>query len=131
MLGVLGISDDLLKWTAAERALGAQMIALYKEIRPLVQLGDQYWLRPAQGSAFTAVQYVSKDRRAGVLFAFRIRIPEPVELPPLYLRGLDPTARYTVEGFPGVRSGAAWMNTGLRLRLIDLESAVRRIQQVG
>ena len=131
MLGVLGVSADLLEWTAEERAVGAEMITLYKEIRPLVQLGDQYRLRPAEGSAFSAVQYVSKDRQSGVLFAFRTHIPEPVDLPPLYLRGLDPTARYTVEGFPGVRSGQAWMNTGLRLTLADLQSTVRRIQRVG
>jgi hypothetical protein len=33
---------------------------------------------------------MSKDRSEGVLFAFRSHIPEPVMLPPLYLRGLDP-----------------------------------------
>ena len=31
----------------------------------------------------------------------------------------------------GVRSGQAWMNTGLRLTLADLESTIRRIQRVG
>jgi alpha-galactosidase len=131
MLGVLGISDDLLKWSAEERALGAELIALYKEIRPIVQLGDQYRLLPAQGSTFTATLYVSKAQDAGVLFAFRTHIPEPVDLPPIYLRGLDPAARYTVEGFSGVRSGAAWMNAGLRLTLVDMESTVRRITRVA
>ena len=130
MLGVLGISDDLLKWSAAERALGAELIALYKEIRPLVQLGDQYRLLAAQGSTFTATLYVSKDKDAGVLFAFRTHIPEPVDLPPLYLQGLDPAARYTVEGFAGARSGQAWMSAGLRLPLVDMQSTVRRIQRV-
>ncbi len=130
MLGVLGISDDLLKWSAAERALGAELIALYKEIRPLVQCGDQYRLLAAQGSTFTATLYVSKDKDAGVLFAFRTHIPEPVDLPPLYLQGLDPAARYTVEGFAGARSGQAWMSAGLRLPLVDMQSTVRRIQRV-
>ena len=131
MMGVLGISSDLLKWTAAERELGAKLIAQYKEIRPLVQLGDQYRLLPAQGSTFTAVQYMSKDRQAGVFFAFRTHIPEPVSLAPLYLRGLEPAARYTVEGFPGVRSGQAWMSTGLQLELKDLQSTLRWIRRVG
>jgi hypothetical protein len=84
-----------------------------------------------RGSAFTATLYVSKAQDAGVLFAFRTHIPEPVALPPIYLRGLDPAARYTVEGFPGVRSGAAWMNAGLRLTLVDMESTVRRITRVA
>ena len=130
MMGVLGISSDLLKWTAEERALGAQLIAQYKELRPLVQLGDQYRLLPAQGSTFTAVQYMSKDKQAGVFFAFRTHIPEPVSLAPVYLRGLEPTARYTVDGFPGVRSGQAWMNTGLQLELKDLQSTLRWIRRV-
>jgi alpha-galactosidase len=130
MLGVLGISSDLTHWTEADRQLGAELIALYKEIRPLVQFGDQYRLLPAHDSFFTAVQYVSKDRREGVLFAFRTHVPEPTELPPLTLRGLDPAARYTVEGFPGVRSGQAWMSTGLRFTLQDLQSTVRRIHRI-
>ncbi|MCB0051535.1 MAG: alpha-galactosidase, partial [Caldilinea sp.] len=42
MMGVLGISDDLLKWAESDLATGAELIALYKAIRPIVQLGDQY-----------------------------------------------------------------------------------------
>jgi hypothetical protein len=30
-----------------------------------------------------------------------------------------------------VRSGAAWMNAGLRLTLVDMESTVRRITRVA
>jgi hypothetical protein len=32
---------------------------------------------------------VSKDKQEGVLFAFRTHIPEPADLPPIYLRGSD------------------------------------------
>ncbi len=130
MMGVLGISDDLLKWSEAELATGAEMIALYKEIRPIVQLGDQYRLLPAQGQEYTAVQYVSKDKAEGVLFAFRVHMPEPARIPSIYLRGLAPDARYTVDGFDEVRSGAAWMNLGLHLELGNGESTVRRIRRV-
>jgi len=130
MCGSLGIGGNLLHWTADERALAAEMVALYKEIRPIVQLGDQYRLLPAQGAAFSAVQYVSKDRSEGVLFAFRVQIPEPVQLPPIYLRGLDPLSLYTIEGVSGVRSGRAWMSAGLTVELRDLQSTVRRIRCV-
>lgn len=130
MMGSLGISADLTRWTAAERELGAQLVAQYKEIRPIVQLGDQYRLLPAEGQPFSAVQYVSPDRNESVLFAFRTHIPEPVFLPPIYLRGLDPDGCYTVEGFEGTRSGQAWMNIGLYLRLKDLESKLLRIRRV-
>lgn len=130
MMGVLGVSDDLLKWSEADLAIGAEMIALYKEIRPMVQLGDQYRLLPAQGQDFTAVQYVSKDKAESVLFVFRVHLPEPARVPPVYLRGLEPQARYTIDGFDEVRSGAAWMNLGLRFDLGNGESTVRRIRRV-
>jgi hypothetical protein len=64
-----------------------------------------------------------------VLFAFRTHMPEPAQLPPLYLRGLDPQALYEIEGFPGARSGLAWMHAGLSLHLSDFESTVRRIRR--
>ncbi|HHY53964.1 MAG TPA: alpha-galactosidase, partial [Chloroflexi bacterium] len=124
------ISDDLLKWSDADLATGAELIALYKEIRPIVQLGDQYRLLPAQGQHFTAVQYVSKDKAEGVLFVFRVHLPEPARIPPIYLRGLDPEVRYVIDGFDEVRTGAAWMNVGLCFKLGNGDSTVRRIRAV-
>jgi len=112
------------------RAEAAQWIALYKEIRHVVQLGDCYRLRSPQAHPFSAVPYVSKDRAEGVLFAFRTHLPPPTQLPALYLRGLDPNASYEIEELPGVRSGQAWMQAGLSVELNDFESAVRRIRRV-
>ena len=131
MLGSLGISADLLQWSDEELAVGAEQIALYKQIRPLVQLGEQYRLLPAQGQAFTAWQYMSEDKGEGVLFAFRTHLPEPVIPPPVYLQGLERQAVYTVEGYSEARSGLAWMNLGLAVGLGNFESTVRRIRRVG
>jgi alpha-galactosidase len=130
MCGSLGVGAHLLHWSDAERAQAAELIALYKQIRHIVQLGDQYRLRSPREHAFSAVQYVSKDKGEGVLFAFRTHLPIPAELPPLYLRGLDPQARYEVEGLRGARSGAAWMHAGLQIELGDFESTVRKISRV-
>jgi alpha-galactosidase len=130
MLGVLGMSVDLLTWSEEEIAEGAAQIALYKEIRPLVQRGDQYRLLPAQGKAYTAWQYVSKDQAEAVLFAFRTHLPEPARVPPIYLQGLDLDAQYTVEGLGGVHTGKAWMNQGILLPLGNYESTVRKIKRV-
>jgi alpha-galactosidase len=129
MCGSLGVGGNLLRWSEAERAEAARWIALYKEIRPIVQLGDLYRLRSPQAGGFSALQYVSKDRSAGVLFAFRTHLPLPTVLPPLTLRGLDPESRYEVEGV-GVRSGQAWMHAGLGVQLKDFQSTVRRIRRV-
>ncbi len=86
---------------------------------------------PPQDNNFSAVQYVSKDRSAGVLFAFRTYLPEPVRLPLIYLRGLEPDALYRVEGVGAARSGAAWMQTGLALDLMNWQSVLRRITRVA
>lgn len=130
MAGSLGVGGHLVRWGEAARAEAAKYIALYKEIRSVVQLGDQYRLRSAQEHAFSAVQYVSKDRREGVLFAFRTHLPDPAILPPIYLRGLDPQALYNVEGFETPRSGLAWMSSGLQVQLQDFQSTLRRIRKI-
>jgi alpha-galactosidase len=130
MCGSLGIGANLLEWGEAERAEAAGWVALYKEIRPIVQLGDQYRLRSPLDGPLSAVQYVGKDRREAVLFAFRTHEARLVAHPPIRLLGLDPEARYAVEGVEGVRSGAAWMRLGIDLALSDFQSTVRRIRQI-
>jgi alpha-galactosidase len=64
------------------------------------------------------------------LFAFRTHQARLVTLPMLRLRGLEPEARYAVEGLEEVRSGAAWMRLGIDLVLGDFQSTIRRIRQV-
>lgn len=130
MSGSLGIGGNLLHWNETQRKEATRWISLYKEIRPLVQLGDLYRLRSAQANPFSALQYVSRDRSAAVLFAFRTHLPNPTDLPPIYLRGLEPTALYEVEGVEGRRSGMAWMRVGIRLDLDDFQSTVRRIRRI-
>jgi hypothetical protein len=85
---------------------------------------------------------MNKDHTQGVLLAFRTHIPDPVDLPPLYLRGLDPDLRYTITGikeYPtprdsldtdAARSGQAWMHAGLQLSLANFQSRLLRIQRV-
>ncbi len=137
MAGTLGIGGDLLKWDEEERALAAKWIAYYKQIRPVVQDGDLYRLHRLDGGYFNALQYMLPDRSEGVLFGFRIFSPQylpyttnTVLLPMLHLRGLDPAATYQIEGIDAVRSGAAWMDDGLRLSLPNFGSTVRRIRRV-
>jgi alpha-galactosidase len=138
MAGVLGVGGHLGRWGAERRAEAARLIAQYKAVRHIVQDGDLFRLRSAADSPFSALQYVSKDRSEGVLLAFRTHMLLPPhghglwpQLPQLYLRGLEPEARYAVEGFAEPRSGLAWMRAGLRLELEDMQSTLRRITRVG
>jgi alpha-galactosidase len=130
MCGVLGVGGHLAHWTAGERAEARQWIALYKEVRDIVQYGDQYRLRSPQAHPYSAVLYVSKDRAEAVLFAFRTHLPPPADLPPLRLRGLDPESLYVIDGFQEARTGMGWRHAGLQLELRDFESTVRRIRRV-
>ena len=133
MCGALGIGGHLVHWGEERRSEAAYWIARYKEVRPIVQFGDLYRLRSPQSDTFSAVQYVSKDRRESVLFTFRTSqplVPQFEAMPPVYPRGLDPDALYSIEGFDDIRSGRAWMQLGVEVYLTNYQSAMMRILQV-
>ena len=133
MCGALGIGGHLLHWDTARREQAAYWIARYKEIRPIIQFGDLYHLHSPQQGPFSALEYVSKDKREAVLFAFRTHKPAVHQLeiqPPVYLQGLDPMARYQVQEQDEVRSGLAWMRLGIDIYLSDYQSSMLRIQRV-
>jgi alpha-galactosidase len=94
MAGALGISGDLRTWSAEDRAEAAALVADYKRIRHIVQQGHLYRLAPPDHDT-TAVQYVTADRDASVVFAWRPN-PRPASAArPIRLAGLDPDAHYT------------------------------------
>ena len=126
MAGTLGVGGHLTHWSPEERAVAKEQIKLYKSVRHIVQLGDQYRLA-APAEAVTAVQYVSKDRSEAVVFVYRTHAPRLSQPSDVYLQGLDLQARYTVEGVDGARSGAAWAHVGFPVSLHDFSSTVRRI----
>ena len=130
MCGSLGVGGNLLIWDEADRALATRCISQYKAIRAIIQFGEQHRLLSAQKNAYSAVQYLSHDKAAGVLFVFRVHIPEKYNIPQIHLRGLDPDGLYTVESFDEARSGLAWMETGLNVPLKNLQSKVLRIVRI-
>lgn len=130
MCGTLGVGGHLLRWSDEECAEATRLVAAYKQVRHIIQLGDLYRLRSPHASGFSAMQYVSKDKRESVVFGFRTHLARPALLPPLYLRGLDPAAQYEIEG-RGTRSGAAWQHAGLLLELAqDYSSVMLKISRV-
>jgi alpha-galactosidase len=124
MQGSLGIGANLNKWADEDFALATKMIAYYKQIRNTVQTGNLYRLMAPEENSFSANQYVSRDGKQAVLFAFlhsqQFRNPAPN----LYLRGLDPSAQYRVQKIDdklvdanSTYSGSYLMNHGISLRL--------------
>ncbi len=122
MQGALGVGANLNEYTPDDFAVAKRMIAEYKAIRETVQRGSLYRLIPAEGdSEQSATEYVSRDGKQVVIFAFLRSSPERYPYPTLKLKGLDEDATYkltsfegkAVNGTPLVGSGAYWMNRGL------------------
>jgi alpha-galactosidase len=95
MAGVLGIGGDLLRWSEAELAEAAGLIAAYKDVREVVQHGALYRLTP-RDTGVTAVEYIAGDRCVVLAWRPTPRFGEPAR--PIPLAGLDPDATYRVAG---------------------------------
>jgi alpha-galactosidase len=124
MQGALGIGANLNKWTAEDESLAKRMVALYKDIRQTVQFGDLYRLLSPSENDTTANEYVSKDGKKAVLFAFRHSQEYNTPPPAIRLHGLDSKALYrlnSVDGKLATRepelSGAFLMDNGVNLQL--------------
>jgi len=120
MQGALGIGSNLNKFSEADSALAAKMIALDKRIRETVQLGDLYRLLLPDENDTSSNEYVSKDGKEAVVFAFRHSQEYNTPAPTIRLRGLDTRAVYrmeTLEGSTSEASGAYLMQNGISVRL--------------
>jgi alpha-galactosidase len=124
MMGSLGIGANLNKLPESELAEMAKLIAYYKTIRGTVQEGDLYRLFSPRAGTLTANQYVARDGKQSVLFAF-LQAQQYRQAPPtIYLRGLDEKAVYRLKSLDGklvekqeTASGAYLMRHGVSLDL--------------
>lgn len=123
MQGALGIGANLNKWNAEETELATKMVALDKRIRSTVQDGDLFRLLPPQNNDTVSSEYVAKEGKQAVLFAFRHSQQYSTPPPVIYPQGLDAAAIYRIEPFdrqpsvPVKASGASLMERGLQLNL--------------
>lgn len=100
MSGVLGIGNDIRKWTPEEREIAKSKIALYKQIRPVVQQGILYHLVSPFENNRCALQYTAVDGKSTVLFCYNMAkylagsqlIDRGSEI--LKLEGLNPEHQY-------------------------------------
>ncbi|GAA0931347.1 alpha-galactosidase [Nonomuraea longicatena] len=122
MAGALGVGGDLPAWSEAELDRTAALVALYKDIRPVVQLGE---LRRLRGG----VQYTHEDRV--VVLVFRGPTAHGSPAVPLRLAGLDPQARYRDEDTGDLHHGLLLTSLGLTpdLPREDHASALIRLRK--
>ncbi len=141
MLGAFGISCRMTQWTAQTRRIVAEEIAAFKEYRHLLKDGyvahllpqptlDSATLKPP--SAWEAFQFHDGAGSDAVVLAFRnLSLAGDQSL---QLKGLDPTATYSITADIGqaeTLSGESLMKTGLDVRLLPLTSARYRVRRLA
>jgi len=131
MSGNFGYELDLTKFTDEEKDIVKDQIALYKEIRPLVQFGDFYrLLSPFEGNE-TAWMIVAADQSEAMIVYFRV-LAEPNEpLGRLKLKGLDANKDYLLVDSNSIYGGDHLMFAGLNIPELkgDFQSQIWRLKQ--
>jgi alpha-galactosidase len=105
MSGTFGYEMDLGTLTAEEKQQVAQQIKTFRQHADLIRKGDYYRLSSPFGDQnYTAWAHVSPDRREALVSVATATIHAAPPFRILKLRGLDPKARYRVDGdkvYPG------------------------------
>ncbi|MFF5606947.1 alpha-galactosidase [Streptomyces cellulosae] len=132
MAGLLGVGGDLTRWSEEELSEAAELVARYKEIRHLVQHGDQYRIGDPYGDGTSAVQYTAPDGSEAVVLAFRASPRHGSPRVPLRLRGLRPGARFRDTATGAVHHATVLTEYGLDVGLPsgDWASALIRLERV-
>ena len=116
MMGNLGYELDLTSLSDDEKAEIANQVNLYKELRLVVQLGNQYRLiNPDAESNEAAVQFNYEDQTI-VTYVRVLSVVETMETT-LKLKGLEEEGLYELQGNGAVYSGAELMYAGLTVTL--------------
>ena len=127
MSGRIGMEIQPKNMTDEEKNLCRKAIAEYKEIRPVVQLGDIYRLiSPYDNLGVASLMYISRDKTEAVFYWWKTEHFVNQHLPRVKMAGLDPDKTYTVRelnridneplSFEGKSfSGRYLMNTGLEI----------------
>lgn len=115
MQGALGLGGNLEKYSPEELEICRRNVALYKEIRPLVQFGDLYRILDTDRDEVLCNQYVSRDKMQAVLFLSARGTRFFKKKMNLRFAGLAPDRAYafTLDGVAYKKGGAFLMEVGL------------------
>ncbi|KAF4993378.1 hypothetical protein FGRMN_6528 [Fusarium graminum] len=130
MGGSFGFELDPEHTPEEDKAQIPGLIKLAERINPIIINGDMWRLVLPEHSNFPAALFISEDGNEAVLFAFQIRATTVLNFPLLRLAGLDPSARYKLDG-GDTFSGATLMNGGIQYRFgTDYDSKVVLLEKV-
>ena len=97
MSGRLGMEIQPKNMTDEEKALCKKAISQYKEIRPIVQLGDLYRLvSPYDNEGLASLMYVSEEKDKAVFYWWKMANFYNVHLSRVKMAGLDANRMYKV-----------------------------------
>ena len=100
MTGRLGMEMKPSDLSERERDYAKKAVAFYKQIRPIVQLGDQYrLLSPYDNNGFCSEMFVTEDKTEAIFFCYKFENYIGLETPRWHLAGLDPDATYVLSEF--------------------------------
>ena len=100
MTGRLGMEMKPSDLNDNEREYAKKAVAFYKEIRPIIQLGDLYrLLSPYEGNGFCSEMFVTEDKSEAVFFCYKFENYYGLETPRWHMAGLDPNATYRLNEF--------------------------------
>ena len=142
MTGRLGMEMKPSDLNEREREYAKKAVVFYKEIRPIVQLGDQYrLLSPYEGNGFCSEMFITEDKSEAVFFCYKFENYVDLQTPRWHMAGLDPDATYQLNEFEGTErthyfegktfSGRFLMETGIDATLgRQFSSRVIRLRKV-
>ena len=107
MMGKLGFDIKLSDLNDNEKKFCRDAVTNYNHLKPGVLEGDMYRLVSPYSGNHTSTQYVGKDKKGAVVFAFDIYSRYGEKLLPVRLQGLDAGRQYRVKEInlmPGTNS---------------------------
>ena len=95
--------------TDEEKTICRKAISEYKQIRPIVQLGNLYRLvSPYDKKGVASMMYVNDDKSKAVFFWWKLDTFVNAHLPRVRMAGLDPDRLYTVHELDRTDKNPLW-----------------------
>lgn len=119
MQGSLGVGGNLTKYSAQDLEIGKKNVALYKEIRHIVQFGDLYRILDPDRDEILFNHYVSEDKKESVAFISSSVTRFMKKEIPFKFEGLDDDTvyKFTLNDKEYKKSGAYLKNVGIPMTI--------------